>query len=279
MKFQYLLKLLDDDSPKVQQILRQTFLENSQELLFKRAFYDSQADAGLRPRLGELLENMHFDMVIQSFNNLLKTSLEDVDLEKAVLLLSYWNNPDLDISGLIRRLNFMAEKIARDLPMTGHPLAFIDHLNKWLFEKYRLRGNSVDYYNPDNSFIDRVLDNKKGIPISLSVIYMLISKRLDIPVLGVSMPAHFIVKFDNGFDEIFLDPFYNGKIYSRQECLNYLKNANRTNYNEILSGCSNVDTIMRTMRNIHLLYSSYKDKPQQVAEINAILELFENHFK
>ncbi len=277
-QIQHLLKLLDDRSPEIQKIVRRSLLENSLELILKRPFYRLRTENELRSILDTLFEELHAQMVLSAFQELLKKNLEDIDLEKAVLLLAYWNNPQLDIPAFIQRLNRIAGEIESGLPMSGHPLGFVDHINGILFKKYRFRGNTRDYYNPDNSFIDRVVETRKGIPITLSVLYLLIARRLGIPVVGVPMPAHFIVKMDNGSDEIFFDPFYSGKIYSRQECLGYLENANLMKSMGILDGCPDYEIVMRMMRNIHLVYSSYKDEPEKVTAVEDYLKLLEKHF-
>jgi len=194
-------------------------------------------------------------------------------------LISYWNNAEIDIPVIVRQLDSMAEEIGSQLPISGHPLAFIDHINLFIFEKYGFRANTTDYYNPDNSFLDRVLETKKGIPITLSLLYMFISRRLQIPLAGVPLPAHFILKFDDGTDEIFFDPFYRGKIYSREECLSYLGKANTANPSEILSGCPDYQILLRMMKNIHLVYSSYKDEPQRITEIDKLLKLVEEYYQ
>ena len=151
--------------------------------------------------------------------------------------------------------------------------------NKQLFSQWGFKGNSKDYYNPENSFIDRVLTHRMGIPISLSVIYILIARRLGLPVIGIPMPAHFIIKYDDGEDEFFLDPFYGGKIYNREECIHYLHQAQIKNIEEILEGCPNYEIITRMMRNIHLVYTSYQDEPEKSKQIDNLLKLLEGHFK
>ncbi|MFN2126662.1 MAG: transglutaminase-like domain-containing protein, partial [Anaerolineales bacterium] len=205
--------------------------------------------------------------------------LEDLDLEKAVLLLAFWNSSRVDLPAIVNELDEIAGEIRKSIPTTGHPLSFIDTVSEFLNKNMGFRGNSTDYYNPDNSFIDKVLKTKTGIPITLSTIYILIARRIDLPILGVPMPAHFIVKYDDGTDEIFFDPFYGGKVYSRQECLKYLEQADIEDHNKVLDGCSNFDIILRMMRNIHLVYSSYKDEPQKITEIEQLLSLVEQNFK
>ncbi len=278
VQYRHILNLLDDESPEIRKIVRSTLLSSSMEIILDGFFWRLEPDSGNREQLKETLEEIHFEFVYSAFSRLFHRQLEDIDLEKSVLLLAYWNNPDLDTRQIRARLDEMADSIALQLPDAGHPLSFIDHISYYLFKKFGFHGNSADYYNPDNSFIDKVLETRTGIPISLSVLTMLVASRLQIPLVGIPMPAHFILKFENGEDEIYFDPFYGGKVYSRTECLSYLKQAKIENMDEILNGSTNVEILQRMMRNIHLVYTSYRDDPEKAGQILQILELLEGTF-
>jgi regulator of sirC expression with transglutaminase-like and TPR domain len=277
-QLEHILKLLDDENPEIQKIVRSTLLENSTEIILDNIIANLSLSKEAYLQLKSALHNIHFELVSQALKQLCESQLEDIDLEKAVLLLAYWNNPDIDANEIISHLEGMATEIRNVMPNSGHPLSFIDIMNQHLFTKWGFKGNSEDYYNPENSFLDLVLFNRKGIPISLSVLYILIASRMGIPLIGIPMPAHFILKYDDGNDEIFFDPFYGGKVYSREECILYLQQANSKNIEEILGGCPNYEIIGRMMRNIHLVYSSYQDEPEKSQQIEDLLKFLESHF-
>lgn len=277
-QIEHILKLLDDKSPEIIKIIRSTLLENSTEIVLENLISNLSLSKETHLQLKSTLHDMHFDLVTQVLVQLCENQLEDIDLEKAVLLLAYWNNPDIDIQEIVSNLDEMAEDIHRVMPASGHPLSFIDIITQHLFSQWGFKGNSEDYYNPENSFIDQVLHNRKGIPITLSVIYILIARRIGIPIIGIPMPAHFIVKYDDGEDEIFFDPFYGGKVYSREECIQYLNHAKNNNIEEILGGCPNYEIIGRMMRNIHLVYTSYQDEPEKIKQLEDLLKLLESYF-
>lgn len=277
-QIEHILKLLDDESPEIMKIVRSNLLENSTAIVLENLISNLTLSEEALLQLKSTLHDMHFDLVTQVLTQLCENQLEDIDLEKAVLLLAYWNNPDIDIQEIVSNLDEMAEDIRRVMPDSGHPLSFIDIITQHLFSQWGFKGNSEDYYNPENSFIDQVFHNRKGIPITLSVIYILIARRVGIPIIGIPMPAHFIVKYDDGEDEIFFDPFYGGKVYSREECIQYLKQSKNNNIEEILGGCPNYEIIGRMMRNIHLVYTSYQDEPEKSRQLEDLLKLLESYF-
>jgi len=96
-------------------------------------------------------------------------------------------------------------------------------MNKLLFEKEQFRGNEEEYDDPRNSYLNDVLDRKLGIPISLSIIYIEVARRRGLPVMGLSFPGHFLVKYRTGHNEILIDPYRRGRILTRRDCQELLK--------------------------------------------------------
>lgn len=275
-KLTHLLTLMDDDSPEIQKILREEILSHGLDIILNKDDYISSLDGNDLAHFNQILDDLHQEIVFAAFSQLLDASLDEIDLEKSILLLSYWDKSQISCLKLRSLLDELADEVSQDMPHAGHPLGFIDHINKVLFQKYHFRGNAKDYYNPNNSYLHRIFETGLGIPISLSIIYILVAKRLNFPVFGVCMPAHFILKFDNGEDEIFFDPFYGGKVYSRQTCLDYMKGFTIDDPNEILEGCSTLEIVKRVLRNLYLNYSSHTPEPEKVVEIENLLTLLES---
>jgi regulator of sirC expression with transglutaminase-like and TPR domain len=115
-------------------------------------------------------------------------------------------------------LDRMAEAAAQKLVPSDSPVETIGKINRVLFEDFDFRGATEDYYDPRNSFFNDVLDRRIGVPITLSTLYIEVARRLNIPIVGVGMPGHFIVKYSDRLDEFFLDPFNRGEILSRDDC-------------------------------------------------------------
>jgi len=277
-KLTSVLKLLDDESAEIQRILQNQLRENALEILINKNSYRTGLEKVNQTQFDILLGGLHVEITTQAFKNLFCNALEDVDLESAILIISYWNDPTVNCAELRQELDRMSKSISTNLPKTGHPLAFIDHISHYLFREFSISGNTEDYYNPDNSFLDKLLETKKGIPITIGILYMLISTRLGLPVYGVPLPGHFILKFHNDEDEIFFDPFYEGKVYSRQMCYRYLLDVNAENREQILNGCLNFDIVTRVLKNLHLVYSSYQYDSEKIKQIESFLELLESHY-
>jgi regulator of sirC expression with transglutaminase-like and TPR domain len=142
----------------------------------------------------------------------------DVTLDIAALELASIEFPGLDFEPSLFRLDNFAEQIASRLPFTRAPLDFIRSVNELLFEILQFGGNEGDYYDPRNSCLNAVLSRRLGIPISLSLVYMEIARRLGRPVSGVGLPGHFIIAYDDGNTRYWIDPFHAGRILTFEDC-------------------------------------------------------------
>ncbi len=271
----HLVRLLDDTDARMQRIVRKELLEHSLEIVLQKSYLLSHIPASDLENVHHLLHTLHHDLTRSAFYQVIHQPGDDVDLEKSMAVLSYWNDPFFDYTELKQSLDRLAGEIATFLPSSGHPLVFLDHINYFLFTRYKFQGNRVDYYNPDNIFLDRLLKNRKGIPISLAIVYLLLAQRLNLPIFGVSMPSHFLLKFFNGEDEIFFDAYNEGRIYSREECLRFLENAHHSDPETVLKGCDNREIVARVLRNLKIIYAFYRKDDTKLTFVGELLSLME----
>jgi regulator of sirC expression with transglutaminase-like and TPR domain len=143
---------------------------------------------------------------------------EEIDLAHAVLFLGRHVYPDLSPETYIGRLDAMAAAVRERLGSDPTPRPAIREVNRQLYEIEGFRGNEREYYDPRNSYLNEVLDRKLGIPITLSVVYMEVARRVPLPVLGVGLPGHFIVKALTSAGDILLDPFHGGVELTEEDC-------------------------------------------------------------
>jgi regulator of sirC expression with transglutaminase-like and TPR domain len=130
-------------------------------------------------------------------------------LDLAALLLAAATKPDpVDVDGALATLDAIADEV---------PAPTLDGLRQLLFRDLGFGGNPDDYYDPANSWLDDVLERRVGIPISLAVVMMEVGRRIAVPLWGVSMPGHFLVR-DKVDPEVFVDPFMRGKVLDRDGC-------------------------------------------------------------
>lgn len=140
---------------------------------------------------------------------------EEINLAEAALILASDEYPDLDVAEYLTRLDEMSATLGARLPGNREPRATITALNEYLFDELELHGNVGEYYDPRNSFLNDVLDRRTGLPITLSVVVLAVAKRLELPIVGVGLPGHFMVKWQDTAGDIIFDPFNGGEILDR----------------------------------------------------------------
>lgn len=154
----------------------------------------------------------------QSLVDLLARRPSNIELDQAALQIARLEYPELDADACVNELDrhaFAVAERARDL---SDGRCFVETANEYLFTEAGFRGNEEDYYNPDNSCLNRVLETKRGIPITLSVLYIEIARRLCKQVSGVGLPGHFIIRYDDPEYSALIDPFHGGAILDADQC-------------------------------------------------------------
>jgi regulator of sirC expression with transglutaminase-like and TPR domain len=143
----------------------------------------------------------------------------NIDLAEAALLIAQSEYPLMEVSSYLRRLDLLADRVKRGLALVGSRQRLEEVVNHVLFTQEKFRGNDEDYFDPRNSLLNAVIDRRKGIPITLSLLYMEVARRAGLRVEGVGLPGHFIVRLDPDDEPPFLvDPFHQGRRLSRSEC-------------------------------------------------------------
>jgi regulator of sirC expression with transglutaminase-like and TPR domain len=181
-----------------------------------------------------------------------------IDLAKAALHIAQIEYPDLDIAKYLDRLETMAGEVAAKIPTDRYPLKVIQTIGSYLYEDLNFRGNERDYYNPRNSFLNDVLDLRTGIPITLSLVYLEIAKRIDFPMVGIGMPGHFIIRPNFPDAGVFVDAFDLGKILFAEDCRQKLMNLYQQDIPflppEMLQPVTNRQILFRMLNNLQAVY-------------------------
>ena len=154
----------------------------------------------------------------EELNLLLKEKESSIDLAKAALTLAQDEYPALNATPYLDQIASLARRVSERISVGRDPIATVAALNGVLFEEEDFKGNSEDYYDPRNSFLNEVLDRRMGIPITLSILYLEVDRRADIPMVGIGLPGHFIVGLVSPGRTIYVDPFHQGQLMTVKDC-------------------------------------------------------------
>ncbi|MDD9898825.1 MAG: transglutaminase-like domain-containing protein [Candidatus Melainabacteria bacterium] len=192
----------------------------------------------------------------------------DGDLEQGLFLISRLRNPGLNITKYQEQLDDYARRVAEKLKANSSVNKIIFTINQVLFREEGFRGNQDDYYDLDNNFLHSVLDTKHGNPIMLSSIYILLGRRLGLDIKSIGTPGHFIVQFDDQF----IDPFFQGKRITRQECVLRAQELSVYWRDEFLEPTDDRFIISRCIRNIIAIYKK-QNEFDKAADATNLLKL------
>lgn len=213
----------------------------------------------------------------QYFHQEIQQPDECIDLAKAALLIAQEEYPDICLEEYINALDTMASEAERYLIGSSYPLRIIKGINEYLYEDLGFAGNTEDYYDPRNSFLNNVIDRRRGIPITLSLVYLEIARRIDFPMVGVGMPGHFLIRPNINDMEVYVDAFNGGEILFPQDCqqrLEQLFKRSVTLKPEFLATVSNRYFLLRLLNNLKQIYLKNQDLEKALAVVDRMLLLF-----
>jgi regulator of sirC expression with transglutaminase-like and TPR domain len=212
----------------------------------------------------------------QEFSRIASLPNDQIDLAHGALLIAKSAYPELDESLYLERLDRMAARVKRDMTADLDSADIIARVNHVLFDEEKLRGNREDYYDPDNSYLNRVLDRKTGIPITLCLVYIEVAGRLGLDVRGIGLPGHFMAAAYHGSGKTYIDPFNGGVIRSMDDCLGIVRSyTSETAAPDLhwLQPIGKKELLTRMLRNLKLIYAQQENDIMLFKMIHWILTL------
>jgi regulator of sirC expression with transglutaminase-like and TPR domain len=166
----------------------------------------------------------------------------------------------------------MAHEVRARIGLRASGEETVNALNRYIFSEQGFKGNTKNYYELENSYINCVIDRRVGIPISLSVVYLLIGQRLALPLLGIGMPGHFLVKYESDRYKIFIDCFNGGALLTEKNCARFLTEAGYGFDDKYLQKSPVRAILSRMVKNLLAIYSKM-DEPVKTARLTKFIEI------
>jgi regulator of sirC expression with transglutaminase-like and TPR domain len=190
-----------------------------------------------------------------------------VNLARIALEIAADAYPDLDIAAYMARIGELTERVRPRCPRSATVRDILGQINWVLFVEEEMRGNHEEYYDPRNSYLNDVLDRRLGIPISLSVLYWAVAEPLGLSIAGANLPAHFMLRVEDGDRTWFVDPFHSGAVLSREMCRRRLSEILQQPVeldDAMAAPCSVATIVTRMLRNLKAIYLREEDLPSVV---------------
>lgn len=255
-----LLTLLGDEDPAVSHVARRRIADTGEVGLAFLRRHRIHPDPAVRRRVLELLHDHDAGRFDTEFSAFILTHGEHFDLEDAVWLFTLTTHPETNLAAFRAQLDDWAGEARQRLTDAAPGEASLRAINEVLFAELGFRGNEGNYYDPANSYLNQVMDRRLGIPISLSLVYMFVARRLGLPLVGIGMPGHFLCRFQTATDEFYIDAFHGGQLLSRIDCKKRLVNLAVDYDDRHLAPISPRRILQRLIANLHLIHKEKRHR-------------------
>lgn len=250
-----MLNLLADEDASIYQAIRAKILSYGFSVTRWLQPCTLSSDPVLRRRAMEIIQHLSRQAADNKFLLYCLNQSEDLDIEEGSLLLAQTQYPDINILAYQALFDSYAADLREQLRNLTSAENIIATINQYLFQQLGYSGNEENYYDPENSYLNRVVDKRTGNPISLCMIYLLLARRLKLPLVGIGMPGHFLCRYQSTTEELFIDAFNKGKLLSKGDCVKYLLHTRDGFKESHLSPVSGRRILLRICSNLHQIYS------------------------
>jgi regulator of sirC expression with transglutaminase-like and TPR domain len=278
-KINALVSLLDDPDYEVfSEIKSQLLTLGSEAIPFLENAWETSFDTTLQKRAEEIIHDIQYNSVSNELENWIKNG--GVDLIEGVVAVARYQYPDLKTDAIKQQLNEIKNDIWLELNSNLTALEIVRVVNHIFFDIHGFTGNTTNFHAPQNSFINIVIETKKGNPLMLSILYIYLAEQLDLPIFGVNLPEHFVLAYTDNEQKksdwknadvlFYINPFSKGTVFSKKDIDQFLKQIKLEHHDSYYKPCDNVKMLERLLRNL----SNSFDKiayPQKAKEINNLL--------
>jgi regulator of sirC expression with transglutaminase-like and TPR domain len=280
-----LISLLDEpDQVMLEKIRSRIFLYGTSVIPVLEREWENVKDDRVQQRIETLIHQLQQDHL---FSDLKKWVIEGcIDLMKGFILVSRHQYPVLDEEKILSRINQIRQDIWLELNDNLTPLDKIKVINHVLYDVHKFTSNKVDILAPQNSYINTVLESKKGNPLSLGMIYLSMAQSHGIPVFGINLPQHFVLAYTNELVEkdqtvadehdilFYINPFNRGAVFTRREIELFIKQLNLRPEKSFYYPCDNLTIIRRLIKNLKTGYENAGDleKTDELDELARALD-------
>lgn len=273
-----LIKLLDDSDAEVFHHVEQKLVTMGTDVITHlETAWEQSFDSVLQSRIENLIYKIQFEDTLSALE-LWKLS-GSFDLLQGLIIINKHQYPDMDEQQIINQIEAIKRDAWIEMTYAMSAVEKVRMLNNIIYNEHGFSGNTSNYHDPQNSYIGRVLETKKGNPILLSCVYSIVAQKLDIPIYGVNLPKHFILAYTEDHSPVddhhgilfYINAFNRGQIFGRHDVIAFLRQLNLSMDPLFVLPCDNVDIITRVLRNLQSSYSQAGNAAKQ-AEITRMLD-------
>lgn len=265
-----LISLLDDEDQEVVSHVEQRIRQMGGQMIpLLESEWEGSFNPNLQKRIEEIIHDLQYESVLDRMRDWKNGG--GMDLLEGLWIVATYQYPDLSLDKLREDVEQLFYDVWVDFKTDMHPDEQIKSMNMAFFSKLKFAPNTKHFHSPANSMINQVLESRRGNPITLCVLYMLIAKRLNLPVYGVNLPNLFVLTYKNSSGvQFYINVFNRGLVFTTKDIDQYIDQLNIKRLDTFYQPCTNVDIVRRVLRNLTLAFEKTGDS-ERVREVEQIL--------
>ena len=268
-----LVSLLDDSDREVKSHVIDKLISIGHPVIpFLEKKWEESFNPAIQKEIEDLVHRLQFSQLKERLIDW--KSSPDKDLLTGLWIINTYQYPDLEFEKLNADMHQIYFEVWTAFKNDLLPYEQVRIINGVLFNSLRFSGNTKNFHSPGNSMLRNVLETKKGNPISLCAIYLLVAKKLGLPIYGVNLPNLFVLTYKSSDASFYINAFNKGLIFSRKDIVNYLEHLKIESREVFFEPCSNQDIITRTLRNLIVAFEKLGEI-EKTGEIRELLEIVE----
>jgi regulator of sirC expression with transglutaminase-like and TPR domain len=272
-EFKALVSLLDDEDEQIVSHVQQKIISLGTGIIPNlEQEWESNFNSQVQRRIEDLIHTLQYELLKERLKSWYES--EDQDLLNGMWLVATYQYPDLELIKLKQELEQIYYETWLEFKPDLYPFDQVKLINSVIFNKLKFGANTKNFHSPGNSMINIVLESRKGNPITLCVIYMLVAQKLKLPVYGVNLPNLFVLTYkDERHQQFYINAFNKGLIFSKQDIENYINELHLSPQSSFYEPCSNLEIIRRVFRNLIMSFDKMGEhaKAEEVKELLLII--------
>ena len=267
-----LISLLDEDDQEIVSQIEEKILSLGTGIIpFLEDEWETNFSPILQKRIEDIVHQLQFTLLQERLIDWSKNETDD--LLKGMWITATYLYPDLEYDDLKKQIEQIYQQAWVDLREDLHPHDEIKTLNNLLYQKLKFKGNTRNFHSPANSMINAVLDSRRGNPITLCIIYLLIAQKLELPLYGVNLPNMFVLVYKReGVKPFYINAFNKGLIFTKEDIDNYIGELKLNPIDTFYEPCSHLDIIKRMFRNLANSFEKQGDHGK-TDEVKTLMQL------
>jgi regulator of sirC expression with transglutaminase-like and TPR domain len=268
-ELQALVSLLDDEDAQIVTHVEEKILSLGASIIpYLEEVWETSFNPQVQRRIEELIHTLQYDLLKQRLKDWYAS--DDQDLLTGMWLIITYQYPDIELVKLRQELEQIYYETWLEFKPDLHPFDQVKVINSVLFNKLKFGANTKNFHSPGNSMLNVVLETKKGNPITLCIIYMMVAQKLKLPIYGVNLPNLFVLTYkDDKHTQFYINAFNRGLIFSKQDIENYIHELHLPPQASFFDPCSSLEIIRRVFRNLIMSF----DKMGEHAKAEEVKEL------